>query len=80
MSLAMDLADLWVCGGKIAPMDVIFFSVDVAFARHFVATHPTTPTLPPYRNARGIGYASKKLAKFVGNSASYPLNSWWTDT
>ena len=48
------------------------FSVYVAFARHFVATR-LPPTLPPYRSANGIGYASNKLSKIVGNSASYPL-------
>ena len=32
---------------------------------------PHTPTLPPYRSASGIGYASKKLYKIVGNPASY---------
>ena len=41
---------------------VAVFSVDVAFAHHF-------------RSASGIGYASKKLSKMAGNSASYPLNS-----
>ena len=35
------------------------FSEDVAFAHHFMATRPS-PTLPPYRSATGIGYASKK--------------------
>ena len=45
-------------------MDAILagFSQDIAFARHFVATHPS-PTLPPYRNATGIGYASKNYQK-----------------
>ena len=33
----------------------LVFSEDVAFARHFVATRSP----PPYRNASGIGYASK---------------------
>ena len=30
--------------------------------------YPPATTLPPYKSATGIGYASKKL---VGNSASY---------
>ena len=34
------------------------FSEDIAFAHHFVATH-LPPTLPPYRSASDIGYASK---------------------
>ena len=46
------------------------FSEDVAFARHFVATH-TSPTLPPCRSASGIDYPSKKLPKITGYSASY---------
>ena len=50
-------------------------NLDVAFACHFVATHPP----PPYSNASGIGYASKKLSKMVDNSACYPLNSWLID-
>ena len=29
------------------------------------------PTLPPYRSASGIGYASKKLSKMASNLASY---------
>ena len=43
------------------PVDAIwlFFSEDVAVARHFVATRPP-PTLPPCRNASGIDYPSKK--------------------
>ena len=43
---------------------------------------PTTlwlPTLPPCGSATGIGYASKKLSKMAGNSASYSPNSWWVD-
>ena len=54
------------------------FSEIVTFASHFVATCPP-PTLPPYRNATGIGYASKQLPKVVGNSAGYASNSWWID-
>ena len=33
---------------------------DIAFAHHFVATLPP-PTLPPYRCANGIGYASREI-------------------
>ena len=39
------------------------FSKDVAFACHFVATHPL-PILPPCRSASGIGYASKNYLKW----------------
>ena len=46
------------------------FSEDIAFARHFVATRSPPPSLP-VRSATGIGYASKKLTKMVGNLASY---------
>ena len=45
------------------------FSEDVAFARHFIAPHP------PYRSTSGVCYASKKLSKMTGNSASYPVYS-----
>ena len=43
-------------------MDAILarFSEDIGFSRNFVATHLPTPTLPPYRSAAGIGYASEK--------------------
>ena len=52
MSLAMDLAAVWVtCGGENGTDDGHFpvLSEDVTFARHFVAT------LPPCRSATGIG-------------------------
>ena len=42
-------------------------SEDVAFTCHFVVPRP------PYRSASGIGYASKKLSKMAGNTASYPV-------
>ena len=41
------------------------FCTDIAFV---VAPHPPL-TLPPYRSASGIGYASKKLSKMARNSA-----------
>ena len=49
------------------------FGEDIAFARHFVAA------LPPCGSAIDIGYASKKLSKMAGNSASYSPNSLWVD-
>ena len=36
------------------------FGEDVAFAHHFVATHPPS-TLPPCKSVSGIDYPSKKL-------------------
>ena len=37
------------------------------------------PHLHPYRSACGIGYASIKIYKMAGNSASYPFNSQCMD-
>ena len=48
---------------KMVPMDGIW---------PLLACLPST--LPPYRSASGIAYASKKLSKMVGNSASYLFN------
>ena len=61
-----------------APMDVIwlFFSLDVAFAHHFVATH-LPPSLPPYKSSGALMVLAtpvNELSKTAGNSASYPLN------
>ena len=61
-----------------APMDAILlvsFSEYGAFARHFVATR-SPPTIPLYRSATGIGYASKELSKMAENLVSYLPNSW----
>ena len=68
-----------ICGGKNGTSGCHFagFS-DIAFVHHFVATR-LPPTLPPYRSATGIGYASKKLSKMVRNLASYLPTSWWID-
>ena len=72
MSLAMDLAALWICGGKHGTngCHLTGFSEDVDFVCHFVAPHSPT-TLPPCRSASGIGCPSKKLSKMANNSASY---------
>ena len=40
---------------------------------------PPLPVLHPCRSTCGIGVASKKLSKMVGNSASYPFNSLCMD-
>ena len=59
------------CRGEygISGSHLAVFSEDVAFARHFIAPHP------PYRSTSGVCYASKKLSKMTGNSASYPVYS-----
>ena len=77
-----------ICGGENGTNGcrLAGFSEDVDFARHFIATC-LPPTLPPYRRATGIGYASRnyvstmvgKEIMVVGNSASYSPNSWWID-
>ena len=61
MSLVIDLAAYVICGGKNGTngCHVAVFSVDVAFACYFVATHwPLTP-LPIRVLYSGIGYTSK---------------------
>ena len=61
------------------PMDAIW----LVLVRHSLCPplhgYPPAPTLPSCRSATDIGYASKKLSKMVGNSASYSPNSWWID-
>ena len=51
------------------------FGEDVAFAHHFVATHP-----PPLSHPVGVllvlAMPVKNLSKMAGNSASYLPNSW----
>ena len=50
-----------------APVEVIWlFLVKTTFALHFVAPHPL-PTLPSYRSASGIGYASNNYLKWQAN-------------
>ena len=69
---------VWYVEVKMTPVDAIWLFLvksDIAFARHFMATHPP-PTLPPCRSAGGIDFPSKKM---VGYSASYPFNSWCID-
>ena len=53
------------CGGENGTNEsyLAVFSEDVAFAHHFVAPH-LSPVLPPYGNASGIGYVSKKYLKW----------------
>ena len=53
-----------ICGGEndTNGCHLAGFSEDVAFARHFVASHPP-PTLPPCRSATDIGYTSKNYLK-----------------
>ena len=80
MSLAMDLLLCVRCGGEndTNGCHLAGYSEEVAFARHFVASHPPS-TLPTCRSATDIGYTSKKLSKMMENSASYSPNSWWID-
>ena len=54
-----------ICGGEndTNGCHLAGFGDDVAFARHFVATHPP-PTLPPCRSATVISYASKNYLKW----------------
>ena len=62
------------------PVDAIwlFFSEDVAVARHFVAARP--PSLPPPTHPAGmlvvLTTPVKNLSKMAGYSASYSFNSW----
>ena len=61
------------------PVDPIwlFFSEDVAVARHFVAIRP--PTHPPSHPAGMLVVLTtpvKKLPKIERYSASYSFNSW----
>ena len=60
-------------------MPLVGFSEDIAFAGHFVATHPPPLSHPVGVWATDIGYASKILSKMAGNSASYSPNIWRTD-
>ena len=54
------------------------FCEDVAFACHFVATHPPPPS-HPVGVLLVLATPGKKLSKMVGNSASYSPNIWWID-
>ena len=48
------------------------YSVDVAFASHFVALHhPVLVVL--------VMLVKNNVSKMAGNSASYPFNSWCID-
>ena len=75
ISLAMDLTALCNMLGEndTNGCHLAGYGEYVAFACHFVATHP----LPHCRSATAIGYTSKKLSIMVGNLASYSPNSWW---
>ena len=60
----MHLAVCVICGtetGTKGPYLAVF-SVDVAFACHFMAPHH--PTLYPYKSTCGTGYASKITLKW----------------
>ena len=60
-----------------APVDAIWLvlvKTELLPATSWLPTHP--PPSHPVRSATGIGYASKKLSKMVGNLASYSPNNW----
>ena len=74
MNLATDSTALWICGGENGTngCHLAGFSEDVAFARHFVATHQPPPSHP-------IGMLlilATPVQKLVGYSASCSPNSW----
>ena len=70
ISFTMELALCVICGGEndTNVCQLAIFSIDVAFACHFMATHPSpilpSPTLPLHRSASVIGYISKKCLKW----------------
>ena len=80
MSLAMDLTslcDMWRWKWRqLMPFGWFLWRRSLCLP---LRGYPPTPTLPPCRSATDIGYASKKLSKMAGNSASYSPNNWWVD-
>ena len=76
MSFAMDLValfDMWREKWH-QWMHLAVFSIDVAFAHRFVATHPSPPS-HPVRILMVLAMTVKKLPKMTGNLASYLPNS-----
>ena len=61
----MDLTACVICVGDYGTngCHLAVFSEDVAFAHHFMATHPPS-TLPPYCSASDIDYAGKSYLKW----------------
>ena len=76
MSLAMDLAD-WCVIRRWKWHQWMPFGCFHCWYSLFLPPcgYLSTPTLPLYRSASGIGCTSKKVSKMVGNWASYLLNS-----
>ena len=58
-------------------MPLSVFNLDVSFTHHFLATYLTAPSHPI--GVLVILDMPVNLSKMVGNSASYPLNSWLID-
>ena len=56
------------------PIDTIWLVLvkTVAFACHFVATHPP-PTLPPCRSATDIGYTSKQVDILISKNQALQI-------
>ena len=71
----MDLVAFGIHGGEngINKYYLIVFSVNGAFAYHFMALH--NPIFDSYRSTYGIGYVSISCLKWWANSVSYPFNS-----
>ena len=63
-----------ICGGENGTVGchVAGFSEDVAFARHFVATHPIGVLVV-------LAMPVTKLSKMAGNPASYPVCSRYNE-
>ena len=66
------------CGGENGTNGSHFpvFSEDIAFAHHFVATHPPPP---PIGVLVVLATPVKRLSKMVGNPASYPVYSRYNE-
>ena len=60
---------VWHVEVKMGPIEVIWLFLVKMWTCPPLRGYPPTPILPPYRSASGIGYASKKLSKMMGNSA-----------
>ena len=54
------------------------FSINITFTHHFVAPHHPPPSIH-MGELVALAMPVKKLSKMVGNTASYPFNSWCID-
>ena len=82
MSVAIDLVACVICrgGNDTNGCPLIVFSLDIVFAHHFMATHPT-PSSYSIGVLVVLAMPVKELStcKMAGSSASYPLNNWLID-